>query len=605
MKPCALLLTLLLAAGRPASAASVINSKHDLSFDSATTGPKAVSEKDTCVFCHNSHKPAIVKPLWNRSNSAQTFTFYSSNYLNTYLGMAQPTMADLAGSKTKLCLSCHDGVTALGAVYNLAPNTIAMTGAMGAAAILGTDLRNDHPVLYGVKPGAGPPTQPGTNPEIQLPPGGDAVKVYGANNLVECTSCHNPHDNQYGKFLVKSNANASLCTTCHVKTNYSTSVHATSNVAYTPSGGAATTIREWSCRNCHKTHGASSAQAYLLAAAEENTCYACHGNPALTGAKNIKSSFAKTYKHKTETVSGVHKDPETDASNLGLATRHSECWDCHNPHQTKTGAHASPGNLIGGVLLGAWGVEPSWGASAWTAATTYVRQVFANTTGYKEYQLCLKCHSYYAFGASPPAGITDQTIEFNPLNASRHPVFGVGSNSYCTPTTTNGNVVTMVAPWNQTANSHGLMTCTDCHGSDVTTDPKGPHGSAAQRILRASLVAVKTGANFVTPLCVKCHKETTYGGSSAGSRFQEHDRGAHFLASTATGAGGYGGCLACHGNLTGGVSGTFHGENTQWAATTYTTAGPALRFMNNSTNFVGWSPGKCKKKTCSTLEKPY
>ncbi|MEK7382236.1 MAG: hypothetical protein AAB262_03010, partial [Elusimicrobiota bacterium] len=72
---------------------------------------------------------------------------------------------------------------------------------------------------------------------------------------------------------------------------------------------------------------------------------------------------------------------------------------------------------------------------------------------------CLKCHSSYAYGATPPTGITDQSIEFNPNNAARHPVLAPGANAYCTPTTTNGNVITMEAPWNQTANTHNTMMC--------------------------------------------------------------------------------------------------------------------------------------------------
>ena len=32
-------------------------------------------------------------------------------------------MTDLNASKTKLCLSCHDGVTALGAVFSVARPT--------------------------------------------------------------------------------------------------------------------------------------------------------------------------------------------------------------------------------------------------------------------------------------------------------------------------------------------------------------------------------------------------------------------------------------------------------------------------------------------------
>ncbi|MEK7382235.1 MAG: hypothetical protein AAB262_03005 [Elusimicrobiota bacterium] len=93
-----------------------------------------------------------------------------------------------------------------------------------------------------------------------------------------------------------------------------------------------------------------------------------------------------------------------------------------------------------------------------------------------------------------------------------------------------------------------------------------------------------------TPLCVKCHKATVYVGGAAGSRFGDHGQGNHHVLNTGTGAGGYGGCLMCHGNFNGA---DFHGENYQWAATANTAAGPAYRFINNVTNMTGWSPGKC------------
>lgn len=469
----------------PLWAASILNSKHDLSVGSATTGPKAASETQVCVFCHTAHKPGINVPLWNKSQTAQTFTFYSSNYVNTYLGMAAPSMSALTGTRTKLCLSCHDGVTALGGVYNLggSPGTIAMTATpLGAAANLGLDLSNDHPVLYDVKPGAGPPTAPGTNPEIQLPAGGDRVKVYGATNRVECTSCHDPHDNQFTKFLVKSNANAALCTTCHLKSGYAGSTHQTSVVSYTPSGFPATTVGEWSCRDCHRAHGASAAQAYLLSAAEEAACYVCHGNPPLTGAKNIKALFLKTYKHPTETVSAKHKDPEQDGANFTYSpvnNRHAECQDCHNPHQAKTGTHAAPTNLISNVLLGQWGVEPAFGATSWVPAASYTRQVFSNTTGYREYQLCLKCHSSYAFGTTPPVNITDQTTEMNPNNYGAHPVLRSLNNQTGSIAPKALVAAQMSAPWAAGVGTQAMY-CTDCHGEDTAGEPQGPHGSSIQ-----------------------------------------------------------------------------------------------------------------------------
>ncbi|MDA8244850.1 MAG: hypothetical protein M0025_12130 [Elusimicrobia bacterium] len=496
----------------PARALVVAGSKHDLSPGSGTS--------QTCIFCHTAHQAKRNVPLWNHYVTTQTFTFYSSNHLNTYLAIAAPTMADLPGTRTELCLSCHDGMTALGGLYNLGGETISKPPAVTGPANLGTNLADDHPVLYDVKPGAGPPGSPGTDPEIQLPLAGDAVKVYGAANRVECTSCHDPHDNQFGHFLVKSNANAAICTTCHIKSGFSASAHATSVVAYTPPGEAATTVGEWSCRNCHRSHGASATQAYILRGAEEATCYQCHGNPPLAGARNMQALFLKASRHPTETVSARHKDPETDGSNFTyspLNNRHAECQDCHNPHQAKTGTHTAPANNISNVLLGQWGVEPSDGA-IWTAAIAYVRQVFANTTGYKEYQLCLKCHSYYAFGAIPAPNITDQTVEFNINNKAAHPVragLSGQTGSVAPKALTAGQ---MSAPW--TTAGTQTMYCSDCHDSDVAADPKGPHGSAGTWLKKgpnvywprdAALALYTLGANNTTDahlaglFCRNCH----------------------------------------------------------------------------------------------------
>ncbi len=508
----------------PAHPASIINSKHNLSVGSATTGPKASAENQVCVFCHTPHKTGENIPLWNKTQTAQVFTFYSSNYVNNYLGMTAPAMGALAGTRTKLCLSCHDGVTALGGVYNLnnSPGTIAITGSLSAASNLGVDLSNDHPVLYDVKPGAGPPTAPGTNPEIQLPPGGDKVKVYGATNRVECTSCHDPHDNQFTKFLVKSNAGAALCTTCHLKSGYTGSSHQVSAVSYTPAGYTATTVGEWSCRNCHRSHGASAAQAYLLTGAEEATCYTCHGNPPLTGAKNIQALFSKTFKHPTGTVTAKHKDPEQTGANFTYSptnNRHAECQDCHNPHQAKTGTHTAPTNLISNVLLGQWGVEPAYGTTAWIPAASYTRQVFTNTTGFKEYQLCLKCHSSYAFGTTPPTGITDQTTEMNPNNRGAHPVLRNLNSQTASTAPKLLAAAQMSAPW-AAARGTQTMYCSDCHGEDPTGEPKGPHGSSISRMKKgtgkywpknASAVLYTLGNNNATDahlaglFCRNCH----------------------------------------------------------------------------------------------------
>ena len=56
------------------------NSKHNLS----TSGPgtiKATSESAICVFCHTPHGSSASAPLWNRTETAATYTPYSSDYL--------------------------------------------------------------------------------------------------------------------------------------------------------------------------------------------------------------------------------------------------------------------------------------------------------------------------------------------------------------------------------------------------------------------------------------------------------------------------------------------------------------------------------------------
>jgi hypothetical protein len=142
------------------------------------------------------------------------------------------------------------------------------------------------------------------------------------------------------------------------------------------------------------------------------------------------------------------------------------------------------------------------------------------------------------------------------------------------------------------------MFCSDCHGSAVSTDPEGPHGSSQDAtvghgILQASLVAVQNAAkNYETPLCVRCHNTNVYANSKPGAKgnsgYPDHpgDQGAHSIAPGATGAGSYGGCLCCHGDFTKAspVYGNFHGTNWYWAATH-----PGASFVANTQNLSDWN----------------
>jgi len=244
---------------------------------------------------------------------------------------------------------------------------------------------------------------------------------------------------------------------------------------------------------------------YLLRKTEEETCFECHGNPPLTGAKNIKSLLLKSSRHPAISKSGVHKNPETDGTNFTATPdkRHAECQDCHQPHRLQTGALVSPGNLITGTLLGAWGVEPTYGGVAWTAPTGYTRQVFTDTVSFKEYELCYKCHSSYAYGASPPVGYTDQTIEFNPNNPAYHAVRDASK--------AHSTTVVPATSYKGGFAYNSLMHCSDCHsGNNTGSEPEGPHGSSNAFLLRAPYGTTTGQSGTSGHLCFRCHEYNVY-----------------------------------------------------------------------------------------------
>jgi hypothetical protein len=303
----------------------------------------------------------------------------------------------------------------------------------------------------------------------------------------------------------------------------------------------------------------------------------------------------------------------------------------------------SDGNSVTAALNGAWGVSPTWPAQptppAWddSAGTSSSAELPAqyntipawgrteNVT--LEGELCIKCHSAYAYDAippntpsgeptssdtlwsnsiGPPAAQGDTANEFNPNNLAYHPVFAAGKNqpivsSDVTTSTYNpnwpmfktanpdtleitGTIATLtgttlpvtvvpgwfvyvgsdtpaqgVAGWYEIASiisdtmftidrsasvpptqdwamTAGLgnnfvppwgpwstMRCTDCHGSDTTTDPLGPHGSATKYILRQAgsktflfydgtiVQTITTTPTDSDNMCVNCHRRDVYG----------------------------------------------------------------------------------------------
>ena len=127
----------------PASVTGITGTPHDLN-----TRIAQVSGRQKCIFCHTPHNARRAIPLWNRVDPGTNFSLYN---VSPTLTSAGKSASWNPGSVSAFCMSCHDGVTAYGAIYNTAQidtSTGAMTAKMTGFAALGTDLTNDHPIGF-------------------------------------------------------------------------------------------------------------------------------------------------------------------------------------------------------------------------------------------------------------------------------------------------------------------------------------------------------------------------------------------------------------------------------------------------------------------------
>ncbi|MGA1874628.1 MAG: PKD domain-containing protein [bacterium] len=232
---------------------------------------------------------------------------------------------------------------------------------------------------------------------------------------------------------------------------------------------------------------------------EEGICYACHNGQMVT--RDMQVPFQKEYRHPIERI-GLHLSDES-GPDLGPDNRHAECLDCHDPHSAGAAVHTPAGNEIAGdsVLKGTWGVEPVVDPDTPPEPGQQIYQfvelkapTYPNGST-KEYQICFKCHSYYALGYADhgvtgiigPSGanITDQAMEFSPANRAAHPVVMETSAQPGANEPKGLEPIQLKDPWKAQAGNQ-TMYCSDCHGTDAAgfSDAQGPHGSSHKFMLK-------------------------------------------------------------------------------------------------------------------------
>lgn len=365
----------LLAAGVLGSAVSAPTSNiretvHNLSRsgkpnDLSNIRAPAGGETAVCAFCHTPHAAStnVKGPLWNRSLSNATYTRYTSSSLDAN------TIAfgfnDQPAGSSLLCLSCHDGMVALGNVnvlmnqpgptVDLGANTNAgkmppgpQGGLSGFTRLLGTDLTNDHPIsftyndalavqdteLTRLTTGTGPEAQRdkltgnligirtnGYKPLLPLEPTGP-----GGSGQVQCGTCHDPHLAEQKFLRLKRfqlaaptggqfNENLDqICLACHPKLgiSWAESAHAnplTADEQYLPDAAArrnfpsSTQVWQAACLNCHDTHSVQGSRRLLREGVE--------GQQVGTGSGAYRPGSAIT---PADTVSAIE----------------STCYQCHD-----------------------------------------------------------------------------------------------------------------------------------------------------------------------------------------------------------------------------------------------------------------------------------
>lgn len=455
----------------------VVDSVHNLS----ASGPgivRAESESQVCIFCHAPHNTGGLTPLWNRQLSVASYQIYQSSTLDAAPG--QPT------GSSKLCLSCHDGTVALGNVLSRSERIRMQGGDFLPAGLtnLGTDLSDDHPVSFFYTSGLA-----ASDAQLRPPSALPAEVVLDANSQLQCTSCHDPHRNTLGNFLVRREEFGELCIACHDMTGWSQSSHqmsGASTLGVPTADWPFSTVAENACRSCHVSHTAGGKHRLLIYENEEDNCLSCHSG--LVARMNIEAEMSKFSAHDAKRYQGRHDPVERSVGDMP----HAECADCHNPHASQPVQPPSGYIPIGPTLSEVRGV--TIGGTDIDAAQY-------------EYEVCLRCH-----GDQPvpvmrrilrQAETSNLRLKFAPTNPSFHPV------AFSSPTSDVPSLEPGIARGSQ-------IRCTDCHNNDAGpraggSGPDGPHGSQYDYLLERNYTTFDDTAEseFEYAMCYKCHQRTS------------------------------------------------------------------------------------------------
>jgi predicted CXXCH cytochrome family protein len=354
------------------------------------------------------------------------------------------------------------------------------------------------------------------------------------------------------------------------------------------------------CSVCHSVHTAQAPDLGVKGGSQGSVCFICHNGGGTGANTDVQDQYTQLtvnnpatgqyYSHDA-TVASRYTVSELNEFG-GVANRISQCSNCHNAHQAtttdsvQTGTTTTPttpsiGWTAPGALAGVSGVSVINGAAGSTPTYAFLDGTTSPVT--LEYQLCFKCHSGFTnllakIPGKPSTDALDKGVEFNPNNASFHPIEAAGTNQ--TAAMNASLAMTGTSPYKMWAfDTTSTIRCLNCHASGTTPGPTpaapttqppaaggdlSVHTSSNQGILLRNYQdqvlmapdAPYSAANFA--LCYACHAEAPFVATSADStdtNFSLHGMHLNDLTSqgtattdinTAFAGGGNAICAECH-----------------------------------------------------------
>ena len=195
--------------------------------------------KEICRVCHVPHDHGAVRYgnqgiLWNHQTTTKTnWQMYASD--PTMLSWIDGTVEASPSGTSKLCLGCHDGVSAINQYDGKTPSDAGYgNGAVfymdtyAAGFVIGdtsASLTNNPPLSVTYAYGTDPQLK---DPSTATMANGDTVASLLDNDRIECATCHDVHDREavpLTHLLRQSTAGAdvtgagasALCLVCHDK----------------------------------------------------------------------------------------------------------------------------------------------------------------------------------------------------------------------------------------------------------------------------------------------------------------------------------------------------------------------------------------------------